>query len=525
MMKRTFALILMLCLLVCLFGGCARSENEQETTESSESVTQQTQEELTRPEVEKVDPLQDHYRNWYEIFVYSYFDSNGDGIGDLNGVTEKLNYIYDMGFNGIWLMPVMPSPSYHKYDVTDYYGIDPQYGTIDDMRALLSAAHELGMLVIIDFPVNHTSSEHPWFQNARMGADSEYRDYYVWSDTSKTGYSPYGDSYYESRFVYSMPDLNLDNEKVRGEIADIMTFWLEDVSVDGFRLDAVTSYYTGAVEKNIDFITWLGETAREVNPDAYIVAEAWTDLTTIGQYSEAKIDSFFTFSVSQQEGSIAKILSPNAKTPGESYGKTTLRIEEVLAEHSIAAPFLGNHDTSRPANFIGRSKLEKLKMAGGLLAMLPGNPFIYYGEEIGMTGKGDDPNKRIGMLWTTESETTKNPPGTTESGYYFPSVSEQQEDPESLLNYYRAAMWLRHANPEIARGTSEVLDSGNPEICIIRRTWEESAVTIVVNPSTNTHSVEAVGELVGQLDATQEYVCQNEDGTLTMPPYSIAILR
>lgn len=525
-MKRSiFALLLAVAMLLSILGGCA-SEELPEQTQPSETILESTQStEPTRAEVVKVEPIADHYRNWYEIFVYSYLDTDGDRIGDLNGVTQKLDYIYDMGFNGIWLMPIMSSPSYHKYDVTDYYSVDPDYGTLDDLKALLEKAHSLGMLVIIDFPVNHTSSEHPWFQSARVGEDSPYRDYYIWSEKSKTGYSPYGDWYYESRFVYSMPDLNLDNEEVRAQIRDIMAYWLDEVGVDGFRLDAVTSYYTGAVEKNIDFITWIGETAREIEPDAYIVAEAWTDLAAIGQYSEAKIDSFFTFSVSQQEGSIAKILSPTAKTPGESYGKTVMNIENTLAEHSIAAPFLGNHDTSRPANFIGRSKPEKLKMAGGLLAMLPGDPFVYYGEEIGMTGKGDDPNKRIGMLWTSEEETTQNPPGTTEAGYYFPSVAEQTEDPDSILNYYRAAMWLRHANPEIARGTSEVLESDNADICIIRRTWEGSSVVIVVNPSVNEHTVSADGTLVGQLDATNDLVCQNDDGTLTMPAYSIAILK
>ena len=140
------------------------------------------------PETEQ-NIIGDDYCNWYEIFVYSFCDSNGDGIGDLNGVTEKLDYVAGMGFNGIWLMPIMPSPSYHKYDVTDYYQVDPQYGSLEDMKALLSAAHERGMRVIIDLPVNHSSDKCPWFISAAAGEDSEYRDYYNWSDSAKSGYN------------------------------------------------------------------------------------------------------------------------------------------------------------------------------------------------------------------------------------------------------------------------------------------------------------------------------------------------
>ena len=509
-MKKWISLLLILCMSVSLLSGCAQSAPETPAE--------------TEPEAVSITPLDDQYRNWYEVFVYSYYDSDGDQIGDFNGLSEKLEYIYSMGFNGIWLMPIMPSPSYHKYDVTDYYDVDSQYGTLEDFRNLLDKAHSLGIRVIIDLPVNHTSNQHPWFQDAQTGTDAQYRDYYVWSEEMKGGYSPAGDSYYESQFVSTMPDLNLDNEAVRAEITDIMTFWLQDVGVDGFRLDAVTSYYTGNTEKNVAFLTWLGDTARSLKENCYIVGEAWTDLVSIGQYSEAKIDSFFTFSVSQQDGSIAKLLGNAAKTPGQTYGEVVLRIEETLSDHSIAAPFLGNHDTARPANFLGRSNVEKLKMAAGLLAMLPGNPFVYYGEEIGMIGKGDDPNKRIGMLWTTEEETTQNPPGTTESGYALPSVTDQQADETSLLNYYKEAMWLRHANPEIARGESEVLPCDNPDLCILRRTWEDSSVVIVLNPSLNAHTLSIEGTLVGVLSATGEEITLT-DGTLTLPPYSIAILR
>ena len=238
-------------------------------------------EQRREPELNIID---DKYRNWYEVFVYSYYDSDGDRIGDLAGLAEKLDYISDLGMNGIWLMPIMPSPSYHKYDVTDYYDIDPQYGTLEDFSAMLEKAHSLGIDVIIDLVLNHTSNEHPWFVSAKSGEDSPYRGWYNWSDTQQDGYAKAGGAYYECRFVNTMPDLNLDNPEVRAEIEDILRFWLEDMGVDGFRLDAVTSYYTGNTEKNKEFLSWLGETARGIEPDCYIVGEAWTDLYDVADY-------------------------------------------------------------------------------------------------------------------------------------------------------------------------------------------------------------------------------------------------
>lgn len=311
--QRGLALLLALCLL--LLSACGERRREAE-----ENV------------------IDDKYRNWYEVFVYSYYDSDGDRIGDLAGLVEKLDYIASLGMNGIWLMPIMPSPSYHKYDVTDYYDIDPQYGTLEDFSALLEKAHSLGIDVIIDLVVNHTSSEHPWFLSAKADANSEYREYYNWSDEPRDGYAKAGGSYYECRFVNTMPDLNLDNPEVRAEIERILRFWLEDVGVDGFRLDAVTSYYTGERERNIDFLSWLGETARAISPDCYIVGEAWTDLYEIADYCAADIDSFFLFPVAQSGGYIEEILGPDVKEPGRSYANVTALLEQRLPEDTIPAP-------------------------------------------------------------------------------------------------------------------------------------------------------------------------------------------
>lgn len=482
----------------------------------------------TAPAQEEIEVVDDQTRNWYEIFVYSFRDSNGDGIGDLNGVAEKLDYIADLGFNGIWLMPIMPSPSYHKYDVTDYYNVDPQYGSLDDMRALLSAAHERGIKVIIDLPVNHSSDKHSWFISAASGVNSEYRDYYNWSDSAKSGYNKIGEQYYESQFTGTMPDLNLDNPALRTEIERILHFWLEDVGVDGFRLDAVTSYYTGAMQKNIDFITWLGQTARDIAPNCFIVGEAWDSLEVIASYSQAEIDSFFTFPVSQKGGYIAKVLSDNNEQPGKSYGDYTMQLEAAMPENTIPAPFIENHDTARAIGFLGRSNSEKQKMGAALLAMMRGGVFVYYGQEIGMAGSGEDPNKRIGMLWSSGEETTTPPPGATKTEYPLPSVEEQLANENSLLNFYRSAMQLRNRFPEIARGSSELMDSGSGDVCLILRTWQDSSVLIAINHSGNDQDISAsnlgqYSSLSGQLVCGDESPAMNS-GTLHIPAWSVAIL-
>lgn len=214
--------------------------------------------------------IDDNYRTYYEVFVYSFYDSDGDGIGDLKGLTENLDYINDgdpetdtdLGCNGIWLMPVMPSTTYHKYDVTDYEAIDPEYGTMDDFTTLVDGCHKRGINVIIDFVMNHTSSQHEWFQTAYQylqslpeGAEPDasecpYVDYYNFSKEKLGGYYPVDgtDWYYEGQFWSEMPDLNWDNEALKTEFEQIVQFWL-DLGVDGFRLDAVKEFYSGADDK------------------------------------------------------------------------------------------------------------------------------------------------------------------------------------------------------------------------------------------------------------------------------------
>ena len=359
----------------------------------------------------------DKYRTFYEVFVYSYCDSDGDGIGDLAGLTEKLDYLNDgdlstdtdLGVTGIWLMPIMPSTTYHKYDVKDYMNIDPSYGTLEDFDKLIAECNKRNINVIVDLVMNHTSAQHPWFQDAcaylKELGDGEpdlnvcpYVGYYNFSKEALGGYAPLEgtDWYYEARFWDQMPDLNLDNEAVRDEFKEICQFWL-DRGVSGFRLDAVKEYKTDKTSDNVEILSWLNDMVKAINPDAYLVGEAWTNQSEYAKYYESGIDSLFDFAYADKDGRIAKAV--NGLVTADAYGKSLEEEEALYAsknENYINAPFYTNHDLARGAGYYsGDYSDNKIKIAAAMNLFMSGNAFIYYGEEIGMKGAGAE---RISVL-------------------------------------------------------------------------------------------------------------------------------
>src|SRR5574342_674378 len=249
---------------------------------------------------------------FYEIFVRSFYDSDGDGIGDFNGITAKLDYLNDgdpntttdLGVTGLWLMPIHPSPSYHGYDVTDYYAVNPQYGTMDDFKRLLAEAHKRGIRVIIDFVLNHTSDQHPWFAASR-DPNSPYRDWYVWSktDPGTGGWRVAYSGFYYGSFGDTMPDLNYRNPAVAKQMEDVVRFWLKDVGVDGFRLDAAKYLIEeGTVIQNSDSThSWYRQFRsfyRNLDPQAMTVGEVWDISPTAASYAEGdQLDLTFDFSL------------------------------------------------------------------------------------------------------------------------------------------------------------------------------------------------------------------------------------
>ena len=478
---------------------------------------------------------QDHYRNWYEIFVYSYQDSNGDGIGDLNGLYNRLDYISDMGYTGLWLMPVMPSPSYHKYDVTDYYNIDPQYGTVEDFKRLVERCHDLGIAVIIDMPINHTSTNHPWFQEAcralKTGnTENPYIDYYCFQQKPSNKHVNVSGTewYYEEQFAGgNMPDLNLDNPSVMAEFEKIFAFWLQECGADGFRLDAVTSYFASNTEKNIEKLNEIKALAEAARPGSYLVGEAWTGLNVIAEYYASDLDSFFLFPASQAEGYVAKSLF--GRSPASAYVKNLKLVYEAIPD-GILAPFMSNHDTGRTIPAIqGRGNPEKAKFTEGILNMIGGATFTYYGEEIGMVGAGEDPNKRIAMYWN-DADMTQNPPGVTKVEYAYPSVDEQLADEQSLLHYCRGLNHTKLQIPAIARGKTEFLYN-NSNVCLMKREWEEDTIYIAINFSSAKPQTLALDDLdvsiIADLETGMEKaeILTDENGRyLQMPSYAIVIM-
>ncbi|MBE6019202.1 MAG: alpha-amylase, partial [Clostridiales bacterium] len=398
--------------------------------------------------------IDDKYRTTYEIFVGSFCDSNGDGTGDLNGIRSKLDYIQDLGFDAIWLTPVHPSSTYHKYDVDDHYAIDPAFGTMEDYEALLKECHERGIAVYMDLVLNHTSEDNEWFKAAadylrELPADWEpdasyckYFDYYNFSREPADGYTQLEgtDWYYEARFWSEMPDLNLSSEAVRTEIRDIMAYWLGK-GVDGFRLDAVTSYYEGDTAANTEFLSFLTETARGIDPDCYIVGEAWTDSDTISALYASGVDSLFDFPFAGQGGIIAKTL--DGTYSAKYYVRSMAQAEKAYGSANqdfVGAPFYTNHDVDRNAEYYPDDNGPVTKMAYAMSLFMTGNAFVYYGEEIGMCGAGRDENKRAPMYWSDDPgdpDMCAGPPDMDEVRMKYPSLADQVDDDASMYNWFK----------------------------------------------------------------------------------------
>jgi alpha-amylase len=482
--------------------------------------------------------VSDNYRNFYEIFVRSFYDSNGDHLGDLAGVTAKLDYInQQVGADAIWLMPIMPSPTYHKYDVTNYLDIDPQYGTLADFDQLIAAAHKRDVHVIIDLVLNHTSNLHPWFDEAVQalwaGKESKYIGYYNFTlDNPGDGYNKITDRYYyECRFVSGMPDLNLDNPDVRSEIAAIVQFWL-DRGVDGFRLDACTSFYTGNTSKNVEFLTWLNNDVKTRKADAYLIGEVWSDAGTIADYYPSGIDSFFNFPYAQATGRL--VLTLNNQTGSDFANRLQAWNEQIRQDNSgaVDALFLSNHDNARSAGFLLRN-LQKEKMAAALYLLAPGNPFIYYGEELGMNGSGADENKRLPMLWSTTdlAGIPFAPPNATQSVTDVAGVDVQSTDENSLLSWYHEILAIKAKNPEIARGAMSAIDTGISGIAAFSVTWNEHTVYIMHNLTSETQLVDLAllgdkaPKITSHLIAANGSKPKITQGKLTLPAFSSTILR
>jgi alpha-amylase len=474
----------------------------------------------------------------YEIFVRSFYDSDGDGIGDLNGLTQKLDYINDgnaatnedLGARCVWLMPVMASPSYHGYDATNYYRVNPQYGSNEDFKRFVAAAHKRGIRVLVDMVLNHVSNEHPMFKDALLNPTSPYRDWFRWSATDPKEKGPWGqtvwhksparDEYYYGVFWEGMPDLNYTNPAVREEAKKIARYWLEQMGVDGFRLDAVPYLVEEGDHLSNTPATHavLHEYASYIHriaPSAFTVGEVWDSVGAMLPYYPDQLDSYFAFALS--DALIDGVRTGSANKLLDGY----MRLQSALPADRWS-PFLRNHDQTRTLTALG-GDVERAKVAATLLLTLPGFPFVYYGEEIGMTGDKPDPRLRTPMHWRSghASGFTRGLPWEPlQPDSLTANVEVEGRDPRSLLNLYRKLIHLRADNSALAVGELVPLSTSSASVAAYVRRDRDHVVLVVANLGRETLSGVTVASNENAL-ASGRYVPKTLLGSESAPPLVI----
>ncbi len=439
-------------------------------------------------------------RVFYEVFLRSFQDSDGDGIGDIQGLIDRLDYLNDgdpatkddLGVTGIWLMPPAEAHSYHGYDVTDYSAVERDYGTIADMRRLVDEARERGIAVIVDLVLNHTSSRHPWFLASRLG-DEEYEDWYIWAETDPGYRGPWGavawhragTRYYYGVFWDGMPDLNLENPAVTAALRQVGAFWLRDIGVDGFRLDAIKHLIErGQLQENLpESRAWLREYEahlESVKPNSFTVGEVFGGPSfVVARYVEDRaIDIGFDF----------KLADAMLDAAQRGNNRDVARAQRIAMRDypgNQFATFLTNHDQNRLANQLLHDR-GKNKVAASLLLTGPGVPFLYYGEEIGMSGTKPDERLRSPMQWDDGPKagfTTGMPWQRLQERHNVLSANAaaQTAEPDSLLSHYRRLIRLRNQNPALRRGALTGIASSSRGIHAFLRHDEAQTLLVLIN--------------------------------------------
>ena len=499
-MKRLIPIFLIFSIVFSLFG-CAGGGNT-DTIGTTEATKTTEPSEVIILDAGTPVPATTNQRAFYHIFVGSFSDSNGDGIGDLRGIIERFDYLNDgddasgksLGVEGIWLSPIHPSPSYHKYDVKDYYAVDPKFGTEEDLKELIELCRSRNVKLILDLVINHTSSQHPWFIQFREAhvtgnTASPYYDFYSYAADQSGNATfcalPGTREYYEGNFSHEMPELNFDNPAVREEMVKVAKFYL-DMGVDGFRFDAAKYIYYGNEEQNVAFWKWYMGQLRAIKPDLYAVAEVWDGDPITYPYFAAL--NCFNFSISQADGQIARAARGGAVSTYTSY--VAQYISDIQAQNPDAMPvtFISNHDMDRAAGYL-MTATGAAKVAANLSLLMPGSTFVYYGEEIGMLGSrggnNTDANRRLAMLWG-DGDTVKDPVGANYSAKQANgTVKDQLTDPNSLYNHYKKLIAVRKANPEIANGTFTPLNMNEGKVGGFLSEYEGKTVAVIHNTTNN----------------------------------------
>jgi glycosidase len=483
---------------------------------------------------------------FYEIFVRSFYDADGDGIGDLQGVMQKLDYLQELGIEGIWLMPVTVSPSYHGYDVTDYYNINPEYGTLDDFRILMSEAHKRGMKVVMDLVVNHTSSQHPWFIDSAKGKDSKYRDWYNWAEDQdrdskqndafgSQGWYGKNGSHYLGIFWEGMPDLNFDNPEVRQEMIKAGNFWLEQ-GVDGFRLDAAKHIYEDMAGDKLKPETsqknqaWWQEfrkglTAAQAEP--YLIGEVWDSAAVVAPFLNNALQSAFNFDTAKMI--LDSVRSERATGLVVKLVRDYETFNQSSAGKFLDAPFLANHDQNRVMSVL-QGNQEHAKMAASVLLTLPGNPFLYYGEEIGMLGAKPDEFIREPMVWYALGKQGAGQTAWEQSRFNQEnnvSVEAGMSEEASLFNHYKMLIHWRKGNPALRDGGLSTYEGDNKSVMTFLRLNELETLLVAHNLTDEKQMVmvDPGGPAFNQIVNSTKEGATLENGMLELPPYCTVLVK
>lgn len=550
-MKKIISLLLISALIGCtVLSGCQSNGNDEKSSYAASAEKGAASDPLKNI---KASASNDKYRNYYEIFVNSFCDSNKDQTGDIKGIISQLDYLNDgnpnsgndLGVDGIWLTPIMPSKSYHKYDVENYYDIDPDFGTLEDFDKLVSECHKRGIKLVMDLVLNHISSQNPLYLKAvdevskgKLDGNAEYFEIHKTSYFDEdTKYNLLSSGYAcEANFSPDMPEWNLNSKKTRTEFTKIAKFWL-DRGVDGFRLDAC-KYYTNKSTNGEEFLKWFYSACSSIKSDVYMVGEDWTGDSDIQELYKSGIDSLFAFKFSQSSGTfISNIISQS----GSSTVRKVKSYNDKMSEsnkNAINAYFLSNHDQVRSANSLENLGVNYQKFAASVYMLVPGNPFIYYGEEIGIDAPytTSDSAYRTPMIFDSKNlpDIFVNGFGDESTAPKYGGVKQQLADKNSLTNFYRRIIKIKNQNPEIARGTITSTQSfDDKEVGAYYTEYKGSKLLIIQNFSADkSKNLKITDDMIKNAVVRADLVpssCDSHialnDNTVTLPAQSTVILK
>ena len=529
---------------------------------------------------------------FYEVFVRAFADSNDDGIGDLPGLMFKLDYLQDLGVDALWLLPIAPSPLRDRgYDVSDYFGIHPDYGTLQDFRALVTEAHRRNLRIVVELVPNHTSDQHPWFQASRDPQHPEharYRDWYVWSETdtryadariifvdsepSNWTFDPVRGAYYWHRFFYHQPDLNYDNPEVQRAMLRVVQFWM-DQGVDGIRVDAPPYLYEreGTNCENLPethaYLKRLRAFVDAYAPGTLLLSEAnqWPEDVRpyFGDGDEFHMNFHFPLMpriylalAKADRAPIEEIMARTPELPDVCQWGTFLRCHDELTLEMVTPEereFLWNYYAPEPRmrlNLGIRRRLaplldgdrRKIELANAILFVLPGSPFLYYGDEIGM---GDNIwlNDRDGVRTPMQWDDKANAGFSTAKSLYLPLVDDerfgyrhvnaaaQRADAGSLWHTLRKLMSVREGHAAFGRGSHEFLESGTHSVLAVLRVYDAETILAALNLSPQPQPIQLdlsrwKGMSVRDLLSDRAFPSVSDDVyALTLQPYEYSWLE